>query len=521
MSAPLLELLLRRYRLKAEAVPVVERLIKAWDQGHTALQLDPAEARLFEGSAAISRGGEPKPLVLQPGRLLQSWRLYQAEQRIHAKLLGLAQVPAEMPTSPVAKALVQLWPSAADAQRQAAELGLTKRLALITGGPGTGKTYTAARLLALLSLQTPGFRFALAAPTGKAAQRLGESVAKASHQLPEALAGQAGVLEQAGRQACTLHRLLAWRPGADKCGYNAARTLPFDGVLVDEASMLDVMLWDALLQALGPRTRLIVLGDHRQLESVEPGRVLGGLVEAADVPGALQGCHVELRTNHRFAEHPGIGQLAQAIRDHQVEPLAVKSDEVELFGSGDLDAALGRVWPEVLALATATGPGPALTALGHLRVLCALNDGPWGVDGLNQRIERRLAAEGLARHASPVLVRVNDAHSGLFNGDLGVILPWESGFAACFGDADQPRVLPLTHLPDHGVAWAMTVHRSQGSEYQRVLLVLPPEPHELVGPELLYTAVTRAKAWVGIVADPAVLEAGVKARPRRLTGLAI
>jgi exodeoxyribonuclease V alpha subunit len=167
-----------------------------------------------------------------------------------------------------------------------------------------------------------------------------------------------------------------------------------------------------------------------------------------------------------------------------------------------------------MGVAAAPGPEPALRALGALRVLCALNLGKWGVGGLNARIQARLQHEGLGAHSRPVLVTVNDPASGLFNGDLGVVLA--SG-RACFGSPERPRSIPEASLPQHQTAWAMTVHRSQGSEYACILLVLPDAAHELVGPELLYTAVTRAKERVILVAEIDVLQAGVKEREKRVT----
>ena len=522
MSRALIDLLTRRHGLSADAEPVVQALLDAWQKGHTALALNPEQAALMAASPAVAQdpNGPPRPLILLPGPLLQSWRLHQAERRIHARLQALASAPAYDVPKPVLAALKALFPEAGGQQRAAAELGLRRQLALISGGPGTGKTYTAARLLALAALQTPGLRIGLAAPTGKAAQRLGESLAAAADTLPATLAPGAQALREAGRRSQTLHRLLAWNPGSDACGYHAGRSLPLDLVLVDEASMLDVALWDNLLQAVAPGARLIILGDPHQLESVEPGRVLGGLVEAAEADGPLAGCHIELLQNHRFAQHPAIGQLADAIRRHDAQALlgALQAGDADAqwFTNRQLNDALTAVWPEVLALAKATEPAAALTALARQRVLCAVNQGPWGVDGLNRRIAARLLAEGYDTHAKPVLVTVNDPSSGLFNGDLGVELP--DGRVA-FGDPAKPRVYPVGQLPEHRDAWAMTVHRAQGSEYGAVLLVLPAEGGELVTPELLYTAVTRAKARVVLVGERGVLGDGVGKREMRVTSL--
>ena len=369
--------------------------------------------------------------------------------------------------------LAQLFPDPQSTQRRAAELGLRQTLTLVTGGPGTGKTTTAAR---------------------------------------------------------TLHRLLGWNPRTDRCRFHAGNPLPADVVVVDEASMLDLALWDRLLAALGRGTRLVVLGDHRQLESVQPGRVLADMIVAAE-GGALHRCHVELDHNYRFASHPGISRLAAAIRQYDdeaaVETLTSTAYREELahYSSAQIDDALGHVWPQIMEVVRAPEPEPALAALARVRILCALRRGRYGVAGINARVEARLRREGRPAgewtHGRPVLVTANDPHSGLFNGDVGVLLDRQDGrgVMAWFPSPQEPRRVPLAALPSHDTAWAMTVHRSQGSEFESVLLVLPPQAHELAGPELLYTGVTRARSKMLIAADEAALRAACQQRPPRRTGL--
>ncbi len=532
MSEPLIDLLRRRWQLSPQAEPVVEKLLKAWSQGHTALKLDAKEKAALKNSAAVSLGDDPRPLALSKAGLLQSWRMRQAERRVADKLRLLSQAATDTLAPTVKKALRSLFSDPTDAQAQVATLGLTLHFTLITGGPGTGKTFTAARLLALLALQDPARRFALAAPTGKAAQRLGQSVRDACVDLPKAVSAALPILQGAGQRASTLHKLLDWRPHDDRCGYNSQRPLPVDVVLVDEASMLDVFLWDSLLQALPARARLIVLGDQRQLESVEPGRVLGSLVDACDDnAGSLGASHVELTRNHRFAKVPAIAAAAAAIRDHdgnallEAAPTAPSDSGVTRYAPSRLDAALTQVWPQITELATAISPQVALDALLRLRLLCALNEGPWGVSGLNQRVQAKLGRDGQTRTTQPLLIRANDAQAGLHNGDLGVLLDTPQGPQAYFAGPQGPRAFNPSSLPQYDLAWAMTVHRAQGSEYDSILLVLPPlnadgQAHELLRPELLYTALTRAKQRVILVADDEVLKAACVARERRVTGLA-
>ena len=539
MSRAAIQLLTRRWGLPDAATPVLGRFFSAWAAGHTSLEISDEEAGLLASSPAVTNGTDgtrPAPLVVR-GTRLQSWRLDQAETRVATRLRALAhedvavgRTPAGPAVPKAADDLAQLFPDPQSAQRRAAELGLRRALTLVTGGPGTGKTTTAARLLALLASRDQGLRVALAAPTGKAAARLGEAIGQTARTLDGPLAPVRSQLERAAGQARTLHRLLGWNPRTDRCRFHAGNPLPADVVVVDEASMLDLALWDRLLSALGRGTRLVVLGDHRQLESVQPGRVLADMIVAAD-GGALNTCHVELDHNYRFESHPGISRLAAAIRQYDdeaaVETLTSTAYREELahYASGQIDDALGRVWPQIMEVVRAPEPAPALAALARVRILCALRRGRYGVEGLNARVEARLRREGRPAgewtHGRPILVTANDPHSGLFNGDVGVLLDRkdERGVMAWFPSPQEPRRVPLAALPSHDTAWAMTVHRSQGSEFESVLLVLPPQAHELAGPELLYTGVTRARSKMLIAADEAALRAACQQRPPRRTGL--
>ena len=539
MSRAAIQLLRRRWGLPDAATPLLSRFFSAWAAGHTSLELSDAEAELLASSPAVTHGRDgarPTPLVVR-GTRLQSWRLDQAETRVATRLRALAhedvavsRTPAEPAAPEAANDLAQLFPDPQSAQRRAAGLGLRRALTLVTGGPGTGKTTTAARLLALLANRQPGLRVALAAPTGKAAARLGEAIGQTAQTLDGLLAPVRLPLERAAGQARTLHRLLGWNPRTDRCRFHAGNPLAADVVVVDEASMLDLALWDRLLSAMGRGTRLVVLGDHRQLESVQPGRVLADMIIAAD-GGALHRCHVELDHNYRFESHPGISRLAAAIRQYDdeaaVETLTstVYREELAHYASEQIDDALGRVWPQIMEVVRAPEPAPALAALARVRILCALRRGHYGVAGINARVEARLRREGRPAgewtHGRPVLVTANDPHSGLFNGDVGVLLDRkdERGVMAWFPSPQEPRSVPLAALPSHDTAWAMTVYRSQGSEFESVLLVLPPQAHELAGPELLYTGVTRARSKMLIAADEAALRAACQQRPPRRTGL--
>ena len=528
-----MQLLCRRWDLPRAAIATLERFFTSLGAGHTSLELDTDEISLLASSPAVGDGTTPAPLVLS-GHRLQSWRLYQAEVRVASRLRALAETrlldSSVAASSPGSDELDRFFPDPSSAQRRAALLGMERSLALITGGPGTGKTTTAARLLALLSLRNPSIRVALAAPTGKAAARLGEAIGQAVREFDVIRGDVQGRLEQAGAEARTLHRLLRWNPRMDRCRYHEGNPLPYDVVVVDEASMLDLVLWDRLLSAVGSDTRLVVLGDHRQLESVQPGRVLGEMIEAA-THGVLGTCHVELERNYRSEQYPGITKLAASIRNYDAQAaLRTLHDEqfrgeLHLHAADQVDAVLAKVWAEICAVVRAEQPAEALTALTRIRLLCAVRHGRYGVDGINAAVEARLRMEGLPTgeraHGRPVLITANDHHSGLFNGDVGVLMADQNGrgLVAWFHGAQEPRGVPLLALPEHETAWAMTVHRSQGSEFESVVFVLPPQEHELVGPELLYTGVTRARSRILLVADETALQAACRQRVPRRTGL--
>ena len=435
------------------------------------------------------------------------------------------------------KSLDTLFPDVASAQRRVATVGEQRKFVLVTGGPGTGKTTVAARLLVLLASRDTQVRMALAAPTARAAVRLGEAFVDAVRGLGDEFERVTGKLMSAAATPRTVHRLLGWNPFSGRCRFHAGNPLPYDVIVIDEASMLDLMLWDRLLEGLAPETQLVVLGDHRQLESVGAGRVLGELVVAAET-GLLNDSHVELDRNYRFDSQAEIGQLAEAIKNHDATSALRELGDpntgggaVVRYASGALSEAVDAMWPNVLDVIHATTPEQAHEALARVRVLCAVNVGPYGSDGMNTLIDNRLREEGVVTgsgaHGRPVIVRVNDntRHNGLNNGDVGVVLhgvgDHESGVYFPGGaGVQQMRRVSIEAMPRHDTAWALTVHRAQGSEFDSVLLVLPPtlREHDLVSSELLYTGVTRARSRVLIVADEESVHDACKRREARRTG---
>ena len=536
MSTAASRLLVRRWGLPADALRVVDGFLSAWADGHTLIDLEPDEIELLTSSTAVSDGSRQTPLVLRDGRL-QSWRLHMAEGRVARRLHELVtRAPIQDEFDP--KSLDTLFPDVASAQRRVATVGQQRKFVLVTGGPGTGKTTVAARLLVMLASRDTQVRMALAAPTARAAVRLGEAFGAAVTGLDDKFERATGKLMSAASTPRTVHRLLGWNPYSGRCRFHADNPLPYDVIVVDEASMLDLMLWDRLLEALAPETQLVVLGDHRQLESVGAGRVLGELVVAAEA-GLLNDSHVELDRNYRFDSQAEIGRLAEAIKHHDgasalriLRNPSKRGGAVVRYASGALNEAVDAMWPNVLDVIQARTPEQAHEALARVRVLCAVNAGPYGSDGMNVMIDNRLREEGVVTgsgaHGRPVIVRVNDntGHNGLNNGDVGVVLhgvgDHDSGvyFPGAAG-VQQMRRVSIEAMPRHDTAWALTVHRAQGSEFDAVLLVLPPtlREHDLVNSELLYTGVTRARSRVVIVADEASVHDACQRREVRRTGL--
>jgi exodeoxyribonuclease V alpha subunit len=462
--------------------------------------------------------------------------------------------------------LARLFPAgeaeSVDWQRVAAALAVLRPFCVICGGPGTGKTHTVAAILALLLEQAGArpLRVALAAPTGKAAGRLRDAIHAARPGLdisPELAAGFPD-------EALTLHRLLGFRPGRSCPRYGPQEPLSADLVVVDEASMVDLPMMARLVDALPANARLILLGDRDQLASVAPGMVLAdiagrnvvagysprlrqalaevgaaSLEQAPQVPARLVlaplADHVVLlRRSWRFAAGGALGVLAQAINsgnpDAALAVLQQPGGQVQLLPPCDatLDQLISMLllpaWRQVLA---AADPQAALVAAARVRLLAAVREGPWGVVALNRRVERALAAAGLLRGGGawyagrPVMVTVNDHAQNLYNGDVGMALPDAVSAAprVWFASGAGVRSVPPARLPPHETVYAMTVHKSQGSEFQQVVLVLPPAAGASVTRELLYTAVTRARDAVTVVGTPEVFAAGVEHRIDRSTGL--
>jgi exodeoxyribonuclease V alpha subunit len=526
-------------------------------------------------SELVGDGLLPCPLVLDRARgRLYLRRYWQYEQRVAEQIRARAALTDDSLDLPLLREGVErLFPRTgldsheAGGQRSAAVMAVLRRFAILSGGPGTGKTSTVVKLLALLVEQAaaakrPRPALTLVAPTGKAAARLVESIQRAKQSLPCGPAVKRAIPEE----ATTIHRCLQQLPGRPgRFRHDADNPLATDLVLVDEASMVDLALMVRLLDAVPARARLILLGDRDQLASVDAGAVLGDICNAEDRRGfsaafagriaAISGdpctpsasapaatgvwdCLSHLTKSYRYAESSGIGVLARAVNAGDADAVRriLTSGEYsdvalrplpEGAGSGDeLRALLVQGYRPYL---TESGAAAKFEAFNRFRVLCAHRRGPHGVDATNELSERALAQarlltrKGALYAGRPVLVTTNDYTVRLFNGDIGLILedePARGRLVATFSSPDgKVRSLAPTRLPPHETAFAMTIHKSQGSEFDEVVVLLPAGISPILSRELIYTAVTRARTRVTIFGDADVVAHAVTRKIERASGL--
>jgi exodeoxyribonuclease V alpha subunit len=551
-------------------------------EGHICLSLPAvAEETLVEGAvrcpplsnwckrlattSVVGRAGDYRPLVLDDENRLYLYRYWEYQERLaQAIRQRVSKVEEGSDMAVLAQRLARLFPEeepdGINWQKVAAFTALRRRLCVISGGPGTGKTSTVARILALLveqALQTPAI--ALSAPTGKGAARLQEAVKEAGERL-DASAAVKAALPQA---ASTLHRLLGSIPGSPRFRYTSRNPLPFDTVVVDEASMVDLPLLSKLVQALPSHGRLILLGDRDQLASVEAGSALADICDSGGEGGFSRGfgeelrrvagyslevregddrprlrdCIVQLTKSYRFGSGSGIGGLCRAVNAGNGDAAA------GLLGGAHPDLGW-RPLPPPARLPGAMrslvekgfkeylqsdDPAECFRGLERFRILCAVREGPYGLVTLNRAVEGILRERGLIASGSPwyrgrpVLITKNDYNLRLFNGDVGVVLPDPAagGQLRVFFLAPEGRLRKLHPLvlPEHETVYALTVHKSQGSEFDRVLLILPDTESRVLTRELIYTGISRARARVDIWAKEAVFRNAVSRRIERTSGL--
>ncbi|MGE0082991.1 MAG: exodeoxyribonuclease V subunit alpha [Desulfococcaceae bacterium] len=517
------------------------------------------------GSSGVAgKPGDFKPLVLDHKNRLYLHRYWEYEQHLAELILKRVADPPESVSLPE-NIMDLLFPSPetgeTDWQKVAAFAAMTRKFCVISGGPGTGKTTTVARILALLTAQAgeKKLRIALTAPTGKAAARLQEAIVREKARFGKI------IQEDMESGASTIHRLLGYISGSPDFRHNAENPLSADVVVVDEASMVDMALMSKLVQALPEPARLILLGDKDQLTSVEAGYVLGDICDTGNVHPFSQNfcrdlkkfagqeleckakgdepeicdCIVQLQKSHRFGDATGIQALSQAINEGSSTKAAalLKSGEYpdiswkELPRSRDLGGALKETIIKGYGdyLKNPYNPTAVFRAFDSFRILCALRKGPFGVEEINRLTEQILSAAGII-HASgawykgrPVLISRNDYHLDLFNGDVGIALPDPDNgdnIRIFFrGDGNIFRKFNPMRLPEHETVFAMTVHKSQGSEFGRVVLILPDQDSPVLTRELLYTGITRAVSRAEIWGTEEVFSSAVSRNIRRTSGL--
>lgn len=418
-------------------------------------------------------------------------------------------------------------------QKNAIAKALAQKFTVITGGPGTGKTTILCAILVALKRRKPDLRIFVCAPTGKAQARMMEAIKQefsidkpeTGHILPKEGLPLAAELGGLVTRHGTIHRLLGWRPG-EKFAHNRDNPLEANLVVVDEVSMADVSLMAKLLDAVPKDAGIILMGDKDQLSSVETGAVL------ADIFDAWKGRPVvaELKRSHRFKEGEAIARIKSAMNDGDadktVELMRSAGEDVRWFEGGDLlaevDGELDRI--DAGSYLKAESPKDALEAFERFRIICAERKGSRGVAALNAHVQAKLGVRKYAK-GYPLLVTENATDLGLFNGDVLVCWPDETDggrVRAWILDSDgSPRSYPIAQLPEHSPAFAMTIHKSQGSGFDHVLMVLPNDVESpLLTRELVYTGLTRTKKTCRIWASEAALRRSVTARTIRDSGLA-
>ena len=528
------------------------------------------EALLGSGMVGTPEAPAGCPLILDTGDRLYLHRYFDYECRLAHRLMTPASAAAGS-AGPEANTLLERLFAAngrrlgdrADWQKIATALALERPLTIISGGPGTGKTTTVVNVLACTLAANPECRIRLAAPTGKAAARMQEAIRNAASHLP------AELRERLPSESYTVHRLLGvLREGGFR--HDAANPLPVDLVVVDEASMLDLALATKLFEAVPRAARIVLLGDKDQLAAVESGAVFAELsadptltgpcierlASVTGIPASRIACPAPIRTtglhdsvvwlteNFRFGTDSGIGRLAAQVNAGEAEAAvdllrsasdpALKwiEDAQPVPSAATRQRIVDGIARYVEAASRDLGDAGALfDALGRFRVLCAEREGPRGVVEINRYLAqhfRRTLDHPLDAGARsgwypgrPVMVLRNDYVLKLFNGDTGIVLPDASGtLTAFFPEAGGGfRAVAPLRLPEHETAFATTVHKAQGSEFDEVLLMLPARPLRVATRELLYTAITRSRQAVTIVGGSEVVEAAIASPTRRYSGL--
>jgi exodeoxyribonuclease V alpha subunit len=524
-------------------------------------------------SRAVGSSGDIRPLILDDKHRLYLYRYWDYEQRLSTAIMERINKDIDnIDLSTLSDGLNRFFPeNESDPfnwQKVAAVMAVLKPFCVITGGPGTGKTFTMAKILALLLELAPGktLHIVLAAPTGKAAARIGESI-KA---VKKTLNCSHDVIDAMPSEASTLHRMLKTIPGSPYFYHNAENRLNADVVVVDEASMVDLSLMAKLFEAVKTHARIILIGDRDQLASVETGFVMADICDRENIhafstsfcqrfkkitrqnldcsegtiksrPGLYDNM-VVLKKSYRFADTGGIGECSRAVNHGKIDEaiFAIKNspDQISwkmISGPGDISRFLPeKVIEGYSEYLNARDPIEALELFNRFKILCAVRFGASGVNEINRLAEETLVKNGLIERphsptfpwyrGRPVLITRNDYRLDLFNGDIGIAMPApelksNDLYVYFAGVSGEVRRFHPYRLPEHETAYAMTVHKSQGSEFETVLFIFPNQDYPVLTRELLYTGMTRAKRHISIWGTEKIIERTILRRIERTSGL--
>ncbi len=521
----------------------------------------------------VGRPGEFRPLIIDKKNRLYLYRYWDYEKKLSTAILTRIKDNIQGIDIPLLRdSLERLFPENQDDifdwQKVAAVIAAFKKICVITGGPGTGKTFTMAKILALLLELSPKDKpkILLAAPTGKAAARIGESIRAAK----KTLNCRDDINDAIPSEAYTIHRMLKTIPGSPYFYHNAENPLDADIVVVDEVSMVDLALMSKLLAGIRNDARIILIGDRDQLASVETGFVMADICDRnnihtfsehfckqfeevtqrrIDVPRkklkespGLYDCMVVLKKSYRFADTSGIGKCSRAVNNGKIEEtfFILKNNPAQIgwekiSGPNDLSSFLPKKvingYSEYLK---PHDPQMALELFNRFRILCTVKFGSLGVNDINRFTEQILSQNGLIEldnlstnpwyRGRPVLITRNDYNMELFNGDVGITMPDQDSksqnlYVYFLGNSGELRRFLPHRLPEHETAYAMTVHKSQGSEFDTVLLILPNRDYPVLTRELLYTGITRAKKHISIWGTEEIIKNTISRKIERTSGL--
>ncbi|MFH2046252.1 MAG: exodeoxyribonuclease V subunit alpha [Pseudomonadota bacterium] len=517
----------------------------------------------------VGKPGDYRPLILDDKNRLYLHKFWYYENTLSKAIKNKADDDITWPDTKldenhVRKLLDKYFPDVAgeriNLQKLASLVCVYKRLCIMSGGPGTGKTTAIGKILAVLIEVESGDKqkIYLCAPTGKAAAKLSESIRNTKKNID----CSDEIKNLIPQDAYTIHRMLKTISRSSGFHYNADNKLPADIVVIDEASMVDLALLAKLVEALPDDARLILAGDKDQLASVQAGSVLGDICNRSDITGypiksykklyaeiqdnmdvisdknSLNDCIVVLKKNYRFSEDSRIGRLSVAVNkgeaEYAIEILKEKNDDGICWEEANNQKELYRVLEEKIiegysSYLNIDDPISALNLLGCFKILCAVNSGPFGIDGINSLAESVLRKKRLIDISSqwyrgrPVLIKENSYNLGLFNGDMGLIMPArdedDNLYAYFDSNMEAKRKFKPGILPKHETAYAMTVHKSQGSEFDNVVVVLPEKDYPVLTRELIYTGITRTTGKLTIVGTESILRTAILRKTQRTSGL--